>query len=130
MRENNMSSEPISRRGALQAAALAGAAAAAPAVAAEPRREPDARRSSPRRYNMKKSINLWAFPYPQRMNLRECLELARRAGFDGIELNFDLDNDISPRATAKELQAIRRTAEKLGIAVSGVCSFLYWPYSL
>jgi L-ribulose-5-phosphate 3-epimerase len=125
----------VSRRAALQAGIAAGAIAAAttPAGAAEPERparQPDPRRGAPRRYNMKKSINLWAFPYPQRMNLRECLELARRAGFDGIELNFDLDNDISPRATPKDLQNIRRMAEKIGIAVSGVCSFLYWPYSL
>src|SRR5207245_8186008 len=30
----------------------------------------------------------------------------------------------------KEFQAIRRTAEKIGIAISGICSFLYWPYPL
>lgn len=30
------------------------------------------------------------------MNLRECLTLAKNAGFDGIELNYDLDNDLSP----------------------------------
>ena len=29
--------------------------------------KPDARRASPKRYDMKKSINLWAFPYPGRM---------------------------------------------------------------
>ena len=46
---------------------------------------------------MKKSINLWAFPYPDRMNLRECLQLAKKAGFDGIERNYDLDNDLSPK---------------------------------
>jgi len=32
---------------------------------------------------MLKSINLWAFPYPDRMNLRECLQMAKDAGFDG-----------------------------------------------
>ena len=42
-----------------------------------------------------KSINQWAFPYPERMNLRECMQLAKDAGFDGIELNYDLDNDLS-----------------------------------
>jgi hexulose-6-phosphate isomerase len=47
---------------------------------------------------MKKSINLWAFPYPQRMTLKECLQLAKDAGFDGIELNYDLDNDLSPKS--------------------------------
>jgi hexulose-6-phosphate isomerase len=64
------------------------------------------------------------------MNLRECLQLARDAGFDGIELNYDLDNDLSPKAGPKELKAIRKAAEEIGIAISGLCSFLFWPYSL
>ncbi len=79
---------------------------------------------------MKKSINLWAFPYPERMNLEECLRLAKDAGFDGIELNYDLENDLSPKHGTKEFTAIRRMAERIGIAISGVCSFLYWPYPL
>ena len=79
---------------------------------------------------MKKSINLWAFPYPQRMSLRECLQLAKEAGFDGIELNYDLDNDLSPKSSPEQYRAIRKMAEKIGIAISGLCSFLYWPYSL
>jgi L-ribulose-5-phosphate 3-epimerase len=90
----------------------------------------DARRGSPRRYEMKKSINLWAFPYPERMTLRECLELAKRAGFDGIELNYDLENDLSPKSGAAEYTAIRRMAEEIGIEISGLCSFLFWPYPL
>jgi hexulose-6-phosphate isomerase len=64
------------------------------------------------------------------MNLTECLQLAKDAGFDGIELNYDLDNDLSPKSGTKEFLAIRRTAEKIGIAISGICSFLYWPYPL
>src|SRR5229473_3000761 len=98
---------PITRRTALAAALAAAAAAAAADAAQQPAPQPDARRSSPRRFNMKKSINLWAFPYPERMNLRECLQLAKNAGFDGIELNYDLDNDLSPRATPKQLRDIR-----------------------
>ncbi|HUF61886.1 MAG TPA: sugar phosphate isomerase/epimerase family protein [Verrucomicrobiales bacterium] len=92
---------------------------------------PDPRRASPKRYErMKKSINQWAFPYPERMNLRECLQLAKNAGFDGIELNYDLENDLSPKAGAQELAAIRRMAEDIGIQISGLCSFLFWPYPL
>lgn len=90
----------------------------------------DARRSSPKRYKMRKSINLWAFPYPQRMNLLECLELAKRAGFDAIELNYDLDNDLSPKASPSDLANIRKQADKVGIEISGLCSFLFWPYPL
>jgi len=123
----------ISRREALQSALAAGSVAAFGSVtdASQARQtQPDPRRASPRRYAMKKSINQWAFPYPERMNLRECLQLAKNAGFDGIELNYDLDNDLSPRATAKDLRQIRILAEKIGIAISGVCSFLFWPYPL
>jgi L-ribulose-5-phosphate 3-epimerase len=109
-------------------AALAGSNAPADEAATEPR--PDPRRASPKRYEMKKSINLWAFPYPDRMDLRECLQLARDAGFDGIELNYDLENDLSPRSGTDRYHAIRASAGEIGIAISGVCSFLYWPYSL
>lgn len=119
----------LSRRGALQAAmAAAGGAVLADSAQAQPK--PDPRRGSPRRYDMKKSINLWAFPYPQLMSLTECLQLAKDAGFDGIELNYDLDSDLSPKAGPAEFQAIRKQAERIGIAISGLCSFLFWPYSL
>ena len=75
----------------------------------------DSRKASPKRYGMKKSINQWAFPYPERMNLRECLQLAKNAGFDGIELNYDLENDLSPKHGPKEYQKIRKMADAIGI---------------
>ncbi|MGN6137078.1 MAG: sugar phosphate isomerase/epimerase family protein [Aureliella sp.] len=116
------------------AAVAAGAALAPTAAAADPAQSPggaaDDRRASPKRYRMRKSINLWAFPYPQRMNLEDCLRLAKRAGFDGIELNYDLENDLSPKASPTELAAIRHLADKVGIEISGLCSFLFWPYPL
>ncbi len=119
----------ISRRSAISGAlAAAGGAAAfglsaASAVSAQVQ-------PPKRRYNMRKSINLWAFPYPEKMNLEQCLRLAKDAGFDGIELNYDLDNDLSPKHGTSEFTAIRKLAEKIGIAISGVCSFLFWPYPL
>lgn len=79
---------------------------------------------------MLKSINQWAFPYPERMNLRERLQLAKDAGFDGIELNYDLDNDLSPKNGTREFEAIRKLADQIGIRISGLCSFLFWPYPL
>lgn len=124
----------FSRRDALRVGALAGAAAGALSSAAAqstPATTPDARRASPKRYDrMKKSINLWAFPYPDKMSLRECLQLAKDAGFDGIELNYDLNNDLSPKAGTPEFTAIRKMADEIGIAISGLCSFLFWPYPL
>ncbi len=126
--------QPIRRRDALKCglATLGGAAlAVGQAGAAETtRRKPDDRRSAPIRYNVKKSINLWAFPYPDRMTLRECLQLAKDAGFDAVELNYDLEDDLSPETDAKGLAAIRKMADEIGIAISGLCSFLFWPYPM
>jgi hexulose-6-phosphate isomerase len=82
------------------------------------------------RYNMKKSINLWAFPYPDKMSLQQCLKLAKDAGFDGIELNYDLENDLSPESSTADYRRIRKMANDIGIEISGICSFLYWPYPL
>ncbi|MBK9139586.1 MAG: sugar phosphate isomerase/epimerase [Verrucomicrobia bacterium] len=123
-------SPAFSRRVALKAALAGTAALALPGGVPAADAAADARRAAPRRYAMKKSINLWAFPYPERMNLEECLRLAKAAGFDGIELNYDLENDLSPKAGTAEYRAIRRLADKIGIEISGLCSFLFWPYPL
>lgn len=122
----------LSRRDALKSTLVAAGAAAlgARVLSAAETPRPDARRSSPKRYEMKKSINLWAFPYPERMNLKECLQLAKDAGFDGIELNYDLDNDLSPKSGTREYKEIRKMADQIGIQISGLCSFLFWPYPL
>jgi len=98
-----------------------GLASAAPAA-------PGAAVPAGKRYAMKKSINQWAFPYPEKMSIEQCLKLAKAAGFDGIELNYDLDNDLSPKSGTKEYTAIRQMADKIGIQISGICSFLFWPY--
>jgi len=121
---------PISRRSAISSTLLAGAAflTAQPIAAQQPQGR-DA--SVPRKqYDMKKSINLWAFPYPQKMTLVQCLQLAKDAGFDGIELNYDLESDLSPTAGTREFQQIRSAADRIGIAISGLCSFLFWPFPL
>ena len=102
------------------------------ATPAEPAAKPQPRPISraKRRYDMKKSINLWAFPYPQQWSLKTCLELAKDAGFDGVEINFALEGEFSAESTAEEIRQIGRLAKQIGIAISGVCSFLFWPYSM
>lgn len=83
-----------------------------------------------RRYDMKKSINLWALPYPDKMTLKQCFELVKAAGFEGVEVNYNLEGDISPEASEADLKAIGDMARKTGLQISGVCSFLFWPYPL
>ena len=74
--DRNTGSPAISRRTVMSSAlAAAGGAAAfgARAGAGEAKPEPDIRRGAAKRYKMKKSINQWAFPYPDRMSLEECM---------------------------------------------------------
>ncbi len=124
-----MKSKPaVGRRELLTYAAFGGAAFAAASDAKTSLAAETTARA--RKYPMKKSINLWAFPYPDKMSLKQCLQLAKDAGFDGIELNYDLDSDLSPKSGTKEFTAIRHMADEIGIAISGVCSFLFWPYPL
>jgi len=118
----------IARRELLAYAAFGGALVSASEAQSAAAAGPNA--VNQKRYKMKKSINLWAFPYPDRMSLKECLQLAKDAGFDGIELNYDLESDLSPKSGTKEFTTIRKTAEDIGIAISGLCSFLFWPYPL
>jgi len=120
----------LSRRAALKSGLAMAAGAAIPTALQAAENTSDPRRASPKRYAMEKSINLWAFPYPQRMTLRECLQVAKDAGFDGIELNYDLESDLSPKAGTKEFKEIRKMADDIGISISGLCSFLFWPYPL
>ena len=125
-------SEHLTRRAAISTAlAAAGGAAVfgSPEAGTAPGRAASPARAA-KRYEMKKSINLWAFPYPEKMSLLECLQLAKDAGFDGIELNYDLENDLSPKAGTRDFTAIRKAAERIGIAISGICSFLFWPFPL
>jgi len=133
-RPGGLSRREVLRNGALVGgitAGLSGLHASAQEGAPENNSKPDDRRSSPKAYpKLRKSINLWAFPYPDRMNLRECLQLAKEAGFDGVELNYDLESDLSPKSGPAEFAAIRKMADEIGIAISGLCSFLFWPYPL
>jgi hexulose-6-phosphate isomerase len=131
----DMSKNPfgaLSRREALAYAATFGSAfLAAQGLAADEGAQPATAAKRPvKRYDMKKSINLWALPYPQKMTLKECLALCKDAGFDGVELNYALDGDLSPHSSEAGIRAIGRMARKIGIQISGLCSFLFWPYSL
>ena len=120
--------ELLGYTGAFGAAFLAaqGLGDSAPAQEAE---QPAGEDAPPRRYDMKKSINLWAFPYPQKWTLRECFQMAKDAGFDAVEINYALEGDLSPDTSPEGIRDIGRMARDIGIQISGVCSFLFWPYA-
>ncbi|NLG53349.1 MAG: sugar phosphate isomerase/epimerase [Clostridiales bacterium] len=77
---------------------------------------------------MKKSISIWSFVDQE--NIRGCMETAKKAGFDGIELALTETGAVSMQSTREELTDIRKIAADLGIEISGVATGLYWQYSM
>ncbi|MBS0208995.1 MAG: sugar phosphate isomerase/epimerase [Planctomycetes bacterium] len=127
---------PLDRRELLAYAAwfgpafLAAQGIATDALGDEPPKPAASPAPTGKKYPMKKSINLWAFPYPQHQTLRQAMQLAKDAGFDAVELNYALDGDLSPDASPSDIAAVGKMARQIGLEISGLCSFLYWPYSL
>ncbi len=99
-------------------------------LAAQPAAAAPVPQQAHKRYDMKKSINLWAFPYPDKWSLRECFQIAKDAGFDAVEPNFNLEGEFSAESTDDEIRSVRKLADEIGIEISGLCSFLFWPFSM
>ncbi len=123
----------LSRRELLGYSATFGSAfLAAQGLIAEDQDQTKTKAAAPRagkKYDMKKSINLWALPYPQAMTLKECFQLCKDAGFDGVEVNYALEGDLCPQTSEAGIKEIGEMARRIGLEISGVCSFLFWPYA-
>jgi L-ribulose-5-phosphate 3-epimerase len=77
---------------------------------------------------MKKGINQWAFPAS--MDMTSCLKRATRFGFAGIELELirQGENRIGLNWNRRQLLSLRKSAEKQGIALTSLCSWLLWEH--
>ncbi|BBH19531.1 hexulose-6-phosphate isomerase [Paenibacillus baekrokdamisoli] len=77
---------------------------------------------------MKKGINIWSFPSDS--TVYESIGLAKKAGFEGIELSLNETGELGLECTEKELLTYKAQAEDAGIALTSLASGLYWSYSL
>lgn len=77
---------------------------------------------------MKKAICRWSFP--DTFSIKRCMELARKAGFDGIELVLDKKSEITLSSSKKDMIEVRKIAEKIGIEVTSLATLLLFEYSL
>ena len=75
---------------------------------------------------MKRSISFWSFTGK---TAAEAMQLAKDAGFDGIELTLDAAGDLTMDTTDEQVLALKETAARIGIALPSVASSLYWAYS-
>lgn len=76
---------------------------------------------------MKKGINIWSFPND---SLKNNFELAKKAGFEGVEVALDAVGEVSLTSTEKELLEVKKQAMDCGIELYSVSTGLYWDYWL
>ena len=75
---------------------------------------------------MKKGISIWSFAEP---DLRKCMEIAKDAGFDGIELALDEEGPVSMKSTKEDILKVKAMADEIGLELYSVACGLYWTYN-
>ena len=75
---------------------------------------------------MKKGISIWSFA---ETDLKKCMELAKDAGYDGLELALDEHGLVSMDSTEEDLAKVKAMAEEVGIELYSVACGLYWTYN-
>lgn len=75
---------------------------------------------------MKKGISIWSFAEP---DLKKCFELAKDAGFDGVEVALDEKGLISLESTKEDIDKVKAMAAEAGIELYSVATGLYWSYN-
>lgn len=76
---------------------------------------------------MKKGISIWSFPG---QSLEKNFALAKDAGFDGVEVAFHEEGEVSVASTEKDLLAVKKAAENNGIELYSVAGGVYWDHWL
>ena len=76
---------------------------------------------------MKKSISIWSF-YGD-WDLKQKMQLARDAGFEGIEIDLSGDGPLNLETTQAEVDRIAQLAKEVGITLSGLATGMYWEYN-
>ncbi len=76
---------------------------------------------------MKKGISIWSFPID---TLEKNFALAKKAGFEGVEVALDATGEVSLESKEKDLLEVKRKANESGIELYSVASGLYWDYWL
>ena len=76
---------------------------------------------------MFKSINQWSFPGG--MSIAQCMEMAKRCGFEGFEPALSEKGELSLESSDQEVASIADAARGVGIKIASLASGLTWAYS-
>ncbi len=76
---------------------------------------------------MKKAISIWSF---SNKSVIQAMDLAKKAGFDGIELSLNENGETSLDSSEQELLTIKNYAKSINLEIHSVATGLYWSYSM
>ncbi len=76
---------------------------------------------------MKKAISIWSF---SNKSVIKAMDLAKKAGFDGIELALNETGETSLDSSEQELLVIKNHAKAIDLKIHSVATGLYWTYSM
>jgi len=77
---------------------------------------------------MRKAISIWA--YTDGKSVEDSFRLAKDAGFEGVELAYDLKGPVSPTTTDSELDSIRKLAQGMGLELPRLASGVFWQVNI
>jgi L-ribulose-5-phosphate 3-epimerase len=77
---------------------------------------------------VKIGINRWTLP--PSLSLEACFQMAKRAGFDSIEINIAEDGELNLQSSETDVKTIVRSAASAGIELSSLSTGLGWKYPL
>lgn len=77
---------------------------------------------------MKKGINIWSFK--DGTSIADSIQLARKAGFDGIELSLNATGELGLTSGEKEVNEIKARLEEASLEIAGLATGLYWDYPM
>lgn len=77
---------------------------------------------------MKKGINIWSFDGSK--TFYEKVDIAKKAGFEGIELSLDLEGEVSLGSTEKDLKEVKKNIEDKGLELYSLATGLFWDFPI
>lgn len=77
---------------------------------------------------MRKGINIWSFDGSK--TFYEKIDIAKKAGFEGVELSLDMTGEVSLESTEKDLKEVKKNIEDKGLELYSLATGMFWDFPI